>query len=276
MTEYSSDIVFKRLASYGQLEEEDRFRLSKLCRRHGNCLRNSVLLDRGPQKYCIFLLNGWAKSYQILRDGDRVITSFYFPGHIFCLHTFLLGISFQSYAAASEVMYCRVAEEQMHALFEQSPALRNAILREFSWQNAMTAAHLASITRRNALSRLAHLFLEFRLQLKAANFPADNGFGCPLTQEDLADALGLTSVHVNRMIRRLKESGSMNLVNRHVTIGDLKKLQHFAQWDDSDIPEISRGALSSRHSINRSPAPASSLMGPEPGRHGASPDRFQT
>jgi biotin operon repressor len=103
------------------------------------------------------------------------------------------------------------------------------------WSDAREAAivqqHLISIGRRSAIARVAHLLLELGARLKLVGLAEDDGYRCPLSQELLGDALGLTKIHVNRMLRELRELGCLTFRNGRVTFGDMARLIDLADYD---------------------------------------------
>jgi CRP-like cAMP-binding protein len=94
----------------------------------------------------------------------------------------------------------------------------------------MVVEHLVNIGRRNALVRTAHLLLELGLRLQLVGLGSDSGFACPLNQYLLADALGLTAIHVNRVLRQLRERGLVTFREGSVVIHDLAGLRALAEY----------------------------------------------
>ena len=92
----------------------------------------------------------------------------------------------------------------------------------------MVVEHLVSIGRRSAIERTAHFFLELNERLRLVGLATDQEFACPLNQYDLADALGLSAIHVNRVLRQLRESNLMTLKDRKVVIQNMGKLKVLA------------------------------------------------
>ena len=91
--------------------------------------------------------------------------------------------------------------------------------------------HLVNIGRRKAAGRVAHLLLELGERLKLVGLGDDGGYACPLTQEELADAVGLTPIHINRVLRQLRERGLATLSHRQLVIHDLAGLRELAEFN---------------------------------------------
>jgi CRP-like cAMP-binding protein len=98
-------------------------------------------------------------------------------------------------------------------------------------EEAILQQHLISVGRRSAIARVAHLLLELGARLKLVGLADDTGYKCPLSQELLGDALGLTKIHINRMLRELRELGCLTFRNGRVSFGDLAKLTELAEYD---------------------------------------------
>ena len=114
--------------------------------------------------------------------------------------------------------------------FQRAPRLGAAILWAASRDAAMVVEHLVNIGRRSALLRTAHLLLELGLRLQLVGLGSDRGFACPLNQHHLADALGLTAIHVNRVLRQLRERRPATFRDGRVEFHDLKNLRDLAEY----------------------------------------------
>lgn len=97
----------------------------------------------------------------------------------------------------------------------------------------MVVEHLVNIGRRSAIERLAHLFLELGQRLEMVGLVSSTEFACPLNQYVLADALGLTAIHVNRVLRQLRERGLITVKDQQVIIHDLNALRELAGYDSA-------------------------------------------
>jgi len=107
-----------------------------------------------------------------------------------------------------------------------------------SRDEAMVVEHLVSIGRRDAAERMAHFFLELASRLIQVGMGSKTGYACPLSQYLLADALGLSAVHVNRVLRQLREAGMVTFRDGVVTIHDYERLCAFAQFDPAYLDEM--------------------------------------
>ena len=127
---------------------------------------------------------------------------------------------------ASEVL----ASDLLEA-FARTPRLATAVLWAASRDEAMVVEHLVDLGRRNALERTAHFLLELGARLKLVGLGTTAGYACPLSQYLLSDALGLSAVHVNRVLRQLREDGLLTFRNGRVAFDDFDRLVAFADFD---------------------------------------------
>ena len=101
----------------------------------------------------------------------------------------------------------------------------------------MTVEHLVNIGRRSAIQRMAHLILELCERLQLVGLATPNGFDCPLNQHALADALGLSAIHINRVLRQLRERGLVTLSGHRMLIHDSKALRDLAEYNSSYLDQ---------------------------------------
>lgn len=188
----------------------------------------------GPVAY--ILQQGWGCSFKILRDGARQIITFLVPGDLIGLRSVLLRTSDHAFSAVTEAQVSRISVPRVLALIDEFPRLATAIMWATSRDEAITVEHLASVGRRTALERTAHFFLELRDRLELVGLASDKDYDCPLNQYDLADALGLSAIHVNRVLRQLRELELMTYHSYKVTILDPIGLADLAGYDNIECP----------------------------------------
>ena len=122
--------------------------------------------------------------------------------------------------------------------FAKTPRLAVATLWAASRDEAMVVEHLVGVGRRDAAERMAHFLLELGVRLALVGMGTKAGFACPLSQYMLADALGLSAVHVNRVLRQLREEGMATFRDGFVTFDNYAKLTEFAQFDPTYLDQI--------------------------------------
>lgn len=171
---------------------------------------------------------GWAARYTSLSDGRRQISSFIIPGDVFDLNMYILSEMDDSIVALTEVELAEIPRREMEALTREHPAILEALL----WQELVTMAvqrgWIVNIGQRSSKERIAHLICEMFLRLERVGLTHDDGFHFPPTQHDLADATGMTDVHVSRILRQLRDERLLELSGREIRIPSFRALKDAA------------------------------------------------
>lgn len=207
--------------------------------RHIRKNRDIVVAGR---HYGMFYLNhdGWLFRYKILHNGDRQIVDFILPGQIFGLQACFFKTSLYSIATVTEASVSSIPLEVIDSVFEENPRLAKSLFWSAVCEAAIVGEHLIDTARRSAYERVSHLLLELFVRLKSTGQTDGMSFGLPLTQELIGDALGLTTVHVNRTLRSLREDRLIDISNRCVTILDFDALSLLCDFDNSYLGETAR------------------------------------
>lgn len=153
------------------------------------------------------------------------------PGDFFGLRGIFLNGPSLGFASITAVDAAAVSPHSLLAVSRQWPRLGGAILWSASLQGSIAEERLVALGRRSAAGRVAHLLLELSVRLEFIGQGSSSGFFCPLTQHDLANALGLTSIHVNRVLRRLRQLGLVVFRNSEVEFLDRSGLMDIAHFD---------------------------------------------
>jgi CRP-like cAMP-binding protein len=193
--------------------------------------------QRGPHWHLV--VEGWTCRSHTLSDGSRQITDILLPGDL-CGR--LTGDADDKMNDVRACGRARIAVIRSDAILgHREPALRRAV----EWANHREAlilrSRLVSVGRRNARKRVAHLMRELYRRLRPVGLANDGTFECPMTQEQFADALGLTSVHVNRTLQTLRRCGALTLHKRTVVISDFARLNAEAGLADEGFSDIIGG-----------------------------------
>ena len=179
------------------------------------------------------VLEGWAIRYKVLPNGSRQIVSFLMPGDFCDPHMGTLDEMDHSVGTVTICQIASISREKMEALIVATPALTRSFWRAQLIDEGVSRAWIASMGRRNATERVAHLMLELYVRMRNIGLTADDTCQLPLTQPVIADALGLTPVHTNRVFRTLREQGMMTLSSGTLTILNAVALAKTAGFDDS-------------------------------------------
>ena len=181
----------------------------------------------------ILLFEGYACRYKGLSDGQRQIMQLHVGGDFVDLHGFLLKQLDHDVASMTPVRYALVPHEALRRITETHPHLSRMLWFSTLLDAAIHRERILSIGRRSAMARIAHLFCELQVRLDVVGLTNGFSYRLDLTQGELADATGLTSVHVNRMLKKLREQGVLTFRGGEVQIHDWDALQRAAEFDTS-------------------------------------------
>jgi CRP-like cAMP-binding protein len=190
--------------------------------------QTELVHERQAGHRAFILQQGWACAYKLLLDGGRQVIDFRPPGDFIGLRSVLLRTSDHNFAAVTDIVIVEMAGQRMLDAFHALPRLGAAILWAASRDEAMVVEHLVGIGRRSALARTAHLLVELGLRLQLVGLGDASGYACPVNQYLLSDALGLTAIHLNRVLRQLRERGLLTVRDGRVAFHDLPRLRHLA------------------------------------------------
>ena len=198
--------------------------------------RGKEIVREGQTGHSAYILqSGWACSFKLLPDGGRQVITFPLPGDCVGLRSVLLSTCDHSFSALTDAVVSGVEGARMMQVFNEFPRLGAAILWAASRDEAMVVEHLVNIGRRNAIERTAHFFLELYERLGLVGLASDAQFLCPLNQYVLADALGLSAIHVNRVLRQLRERKLLTFNGGKVIIHDGAALGRLAGFQAQPV-----------------------------------------
>lgn len=207
--------------------------------------KNKDIVVAGKHYETLFVNHdGWLLRYKILHNGDRQILDFILPGQIFGLQACLFKTSLYSVATITEASLSSIPLDAIDRVFERTPTLAKALFWSALCESAIVAEHLIDTGRRSAYERVSHLLLELFVRLKLTGLTDNMSFDMPLTQELIGGALGLTTVHVNRTFRSLREDKLISIDGKCVTILDFDALSLLSDFDNSYLGETSRALRS--------------------------------
>ncbi|GHC14462.1 Crp/Fnr family transcriptional regulator [Kushneria pakistanensis] len=178
------------------------------------------------------LSKGWAYSSYVLEDGSRMILDIFMPGDVIGLREFAADTHQSTVEAITDCTFCRFPHGHLDNVFEQSSRLTNTFFSISATQQSMLVERMVNLGRRDAPSKLAHFLCEMRSRLSKTNAGGLNEFRLPLSQQMLADLMGLTSVHVSRVFSLLREQSLVYRDRHQITIPDIDRLMEFADFRD--------------------------------------------
>ena len=180
---------------------------------------------------CTLLIEGIVCRYSDLADGQRQIMELHVGGDFLDLHSFLLKQLEHNVASMTPVRLAFVPHAEMKKVTEEQPHLTRMLWFSTLLDAAIHREAILSMGRRSALSRLAHLMCELEVRLEVIGRATRAGYSLDLTQAELADCTGLTSIHVNRMLKKLRDDGLMTFRSGEVVIHDWDGLAKVAEFD---------------------------------------------
>lgn len=222
-----------KLGSYLALTNAERNFLVNLERNVQHRPAKHDLLQQGEHYGEVRVLRkGWAVRHKALPDGRRQIINFVLPGDIIGIYSHLFEVADHSVTTLTSVDVAIFSLDQLAELFRGFPRLAAALAWSGAREEAMVAERLLSLGRRTALERVAHLIVEMLRRLSVVQLANRGHFTLPVTQEILADALGLSIVHINRTLRRLREAGLIEINGQRITVIDVAQLAEIGQFDE--------------------------------------------
>jgi CRP-like cAMP-binding protein len=176
-------------------------------------------------------LSGWACRYKALEDGRRQIVGFVLPGDTCDAFNYLFSTTDHSVAALTPIICAELDRAAFERLMSADASVAQALLCEMLATRAIQCEWAINLGRRDALERVAHIICELFERLKLVGLAEGNSFAFPVTQLDLADATGLSTVHLNRTLQELRATGLITLRDRNLTIRDLQALRNTAMFN---------------------------------------------
>lgn len=213
------------LSAAEQLALHDAIPGSRAVKVHTDLTREGV-----PADSLLILTEGWACRYLTTREGGRQITGLLLPGDVVNLDALMFTRPDHSVRTLTHAMVAAVRRDQITALAQAHDGIAAALTWLATLENAVLSRWTVSVGRRLAHERVAHLLCEVSVRL-GAEAGNESSFALPLTQEQIADALGLTAVHVNRMMRQLRNHDLIETDGRVVTLRDVARLRLIGGFD---------------------------------------------
>jgi len=203
---------------------------------------NTAIVRQGDKPaQCCLMIEGYSIRSKTTDQGKRQILSIHIAGDIPDLQTLHLKVMDHDFTTLSACTVGFISHESLRSLTRSRPLVAEALWRETLVDAAIFREWIVNVGRRQAPQRLAHLVMEMRQRLIAIGRDGNGYYELPMTQTDLADALGLTSVHVNRVLQVLRADGLMDIRKNVVTLGDAEKLMKIGDFDDGYLhqdPEL--------------------------------------
>lgn len=224
-----SELLLKRLCQLANLGEDDSALVRALPWSVGTVKRSRDILSVGDQPSYVYVIReGWAARYGLRVDGTRRITGFMIPGDFCGIHAVAEEPMDHAITALTD---CEVARVQKHVIEQAvaaAPSIGKALWRAKLMDEAILRIWL--LNSQDAAQSLAHLLCELHARVSAIGGVHAGTFQAPLTQEHVGDALGLTAVHVNRMVKKLRDERLVEFSHRETVIPNVAALRKFCNF----------------------------------------------
>jgi CRP-like cAMP-binding protein len=229
-----SHLLIRKLEGFATLSDSDKRALDGVVA----AARTSVIAadrDIVPEgermSDCALILEGFACRYTILQNGRRQIMSFHIPGDICDLHGLLMGTLDHGIGTLTATTVALIPHASLNDLIRHYPDVARALWQDTLVDGAVFRAWMVGMGRRSATGRIAHLLCELFVRFKTIGLTSNGSLAMPTTQAELADSLGLSTVHVNRVLQELRRDGLITLRGGTLVIEDWEGLQEAGEFD---------------------------------------------
>jgi CRP-like cAMP-binding protein len=226
------DPFLEKIEVRDKLTDDEKAALRAMPQKLVRTAARARIVEEGekPTHACM-VLEGLVYRSKIAANGRRQIISFHVPGDMVDLHTVLFKVADHTIETVRNAAIVLVPHSAVLKTAEEVPALARAFWYDTLLDASIQREALLNVGRRDARTRTAHLFCELAVRLKRVGLVNGGVFELPLTQTDLADALGVTPIHTNRVLARFRAQGLLEFSGRSVTIPDWKALCAIGEFD---------------------------------------------
>jgi CRP-like cAMP-binding protein len=226
--------MIRKLAVHAELDHADRAAITALPFVRRSYEPSSYLVREGEpaKKYCSFILDGLAFRQKLTVNGARQIVAIQMVGDFVDFQHLFLRHADHNVQALTRIESADVDRDALQEVATERPAIGRAMWTEALVEASIFREWIVNVGRRDARTRIAHLLCEFAVRMKAAGIAPSEGYELPMTQEQLGDATGLTSVHVNRTLKSLVEDGTIPRRGRFIGFADWNRLRSTADFSD--------------------------------------------
>ena len=226
------DLLLRKLETHSSLDEADRQAVLSLPYTLRTLEPHAYTIREGERpEACAVLLSGFAFRQKLTSDGARQILAIHIPGEPLDFQNLFLDESDHNVQMLTRGELAVIPREALQALAQSRSSISHAILVTILVEASIFREWIVNVGRRDARARLAHVLCEFGSRLDAQGLAEDYGYQLPMTQEQLADVLGLTPVHVNRTIKSLEADGLITRKGRNISFPDWRRMQEVGDFN---------------------------------------------
>ena len=225
-------MLLRKLDSIATLSDEEQEAVRNLPARTRTLEPGQDIVREGDKpSQCCLVLEGWLCRYKILGEGRRQIFSFHIPGDTPDLQSLHLPVMDHSLGTVTVATVAFIPHDSVRDLTLRFPRLGAVLWRDTLIDAAIFREWMTGMGRKSAYGRIAHLFCEMYLKLEAVGLAGDHRCPLPITQTELGDALGLTTVHVNRTLQEMRGEGLITLRSSTLVVNAWNDLCRSAEFD---------------------------------------------
>lgn len=231
--------LVRKLEQFTRLTDEERHVISELSSvRVRQVEAQADLISQGDRIHDVnIVLSGWAYRYKNMSDGRRQIFSIVLPGDLLDLNIYMLPHMDHSVGALTKIKIAEISRKQFERVLQDHPRITRALWWDTLLHMSLQREWVVSLGSRDAYERLGHLLCDVFIRVQNLGLGQGNSVEFPLTQAMLADACGLSVVHVNRMLQALRQKGLIVLKGRRLTIPDLDALMQASMFSPATIEQ---------------------------------------
>jgi CRP-like cAMP-binding protein len=224
--------LVQKLEHGADLSDSDRQALESALERVRPLNAHEDIIQEGDRPNDVHVIvEGFACRYKVLPSGERQIMAWLIPGDLCDLHIAILGEMDHAICTLAPSKVAYLSQPLVDDLTAKHPAINRALWWATLVDEGTLREWLVNAGRRSADKQMAHLFCELFFRFQSVGRVHDNSFDFPPTQEELADTLGISTVHVNRVVQTLREAGLITLRGKKLTVLDIARLQEFAEFN---------------------------------------------
>ena len=227
-----NNLLIRKLESIFTLSDDERQALENLPMQVMVIKADQDIVRQGdrPSRSCL-ILSGFACTYKVTAGGKRQIVSFNLPGDVPDLQSLHLQVLDTSIGTISPCRVGFIPHEVLRDICERYPRIAAAFWRETLVDAAIFREWVMNVGQREGYQRMAHVLCELLVRLRAVGLAEDHACDLPITQSEFADALGVTTVHVNRVLQQLRSDGLIQTQGTRLNIPDWEKLKAAGEFD---------------------------------------------